>query len=324
MTFKPLLLATLALVATPAFAQDCGAGLRTVSHDGGVACVPEVPERIVSLHDGQVTTVLYELGAPVVGSAGSARWAEGDDSVYLRGMVELYGFDFADTGIAFIGDPHEPDLEAIAALAPDLIVGWDGIDPALIDRMTAIAPVVIVGGGLRGLDASRTIAEAAGRTAEWDRLNAAYQATVAAHRAIWPDAGETTFDMLYAWQGGYMAVNDLGALSVALADLGLVPATVTADLNARAVEFGEERSLETADAFDGDLLITFYESAGAEMPDNDLADMEAMVPGWCDRVPACAADRVIPVQWEQAYGYSFRQLDLMVRLLTAHGTRPVN
>lgn len=103
--------------------------------------VPDRPRRIVAIHDINAGAQLLSLGAPVVGLATRDDGARADVTRY---------FDIDD--IAEVGLTYEPNIEAIAALEPDLIVG-EGFDGAGMDQfmaegvqanLEAIAPVVYI------------------------------------------------------------------------------------------------------------------------------------------------------------------------------------
>ncbi len=93
---------------TQTFTDDLG---RTVT-------VPLHPQRIVSMHDLDITIPLIELGAPPIASHGRTR---PDGSHYLRSSAQLTGVDFDNSDIRFIGTA-DIDLEAVAAARPDLII----------------------------------------------------------------------------------------------------------------------------------------------------------------------------------------------------------
>lgn len=86
---------------TQTFTDDLG---RTVT-------VPLHPQRIVSMHDLDITIPLIELGAPPIASHGRTR---PDGSHYLRSSAQLTGVDFDNSDIRFIGTA-DIDLEAVAA-----------------------------------------------------------------------------------------------------------------------------------------------------------------------------------------------------------------
>lgn len=129
--------------------QDDGATRAFVDVTGRSVEVPDRPRRIVAIHDINAGAQLLSLGAPVIGIATR------DDG--HRSDVTKY-FDLDD--IAEVGVTYAPNLEAIAALEPDLIVGegFSGagmdqfMDAGVQDRLTAIAPVVYI-------DTFRTVEE---------------------------------------------------------------------------------------------------------------------------------------------------------------------
>ncbi|MGR3491226.1 MAG: hypothetical protein ACU0DW_04140 [Shimia sp.] len=61
----------LALITTTAAnAQDCSDGQRLFEHAAGETCIPEDPQRIVTLSDQNALLPLLELGVRPVGSTG--------------------------------------------------------------------------------------------------------------------------------------------------------------------------------------------------------------------------------------------------------------
>lgn len=116
-------------VATRPFTDDLG---RVVN-------VPLHPQRIVSLHDLDITIPLIELGVPPVASHGRTR---PDGSHFLRSGALLTGVDFDHSTIKFIGTA-DIDIEAIVAAKPDLII----TEPSRhtpIEQLEKIAPTVSI------------------------------------------------------------------------------------------------------------------------------------------------------------------------------------
>jgi iron complex transport system substrate-binding protein len=130
--FAFLLLAVTAVHAEPAtrtFTDDLG---RTVT-------VPLHPQRIVSLHDLDITIPLIELGVPPVASHGRTR---PDGSHTLRSSAMLTGVDFDNSQIAFIGTATI-DIEAVAAAKPDLIITEPSRNTP-VEQLEKIAPTVSI------------------------------------------------------------------------------------------------------------------------------------------------------------------------------------
>jgi iron complex transport system substrate-binding protein len=123
---------------TPATAQEQEAASdasfpRTITHDQGTTEVPDKPQRIVALDNSLVEAVVL-LDRPLVGGIGSYRDQTGFPP-YLGNAVE----DTQD-----VGPLETPDLEAVAALEPDLIVSATVRHEALYDELSKIAPTVFV------------------------------------------------------------------------------------------------------------------------------------------------------------------------------------
>jgi len=103
---------------------------RDVTHAMGTTTVPDAPLRIVALTN-EATEDLVALGITPIGAARSAN----SDPWYDHVKAEL-----ADTVV--IGEELAPNLEAIAALEPDLILGNKRRHEKIYDQLSAIAPTV--------------------------------------------------------------------------------------------------------------------------------------------------------------------------------------
>ncbi|WP_245687706.1 ABC transporter substrate-binding protein [Rhodococcus phenolicus] len=102
----------------------------TVEHAMGSTVVDGTPERIVVI-DSPHLDALVALGITPVGAteSGAAAGFPG----YLADELD---------GTTSVGLTMEPDLEAIANLAPDLIIGAKVRHEALYEQLSAIAPTV--------------------------------------------------------------------------------------------------------------------------------------------------------------------------------------
>lgn len=143
---------TATLAATAAVLAACGGGStettpaaqeqdvasdssfpRTITHDKGTTEVPEKPQRIVALDNSLVEAVVL-LERPLVGGIASYR--------DLEGFPPYLGDAVKDT--KEVGPLETPDLEAVAALEPDLIISATVRHDALYDELSKIAPTVFV------------------------------------------------------------------------------------------------------------------------------------------------------------------------------------
>ncbi len=114
-------------------------GTRTIKHVMGKTEVPESPTRIVSLDVGEITDCLVALGKDPLGSVTYPKSISGETPGYpaaLAGETE---------GIRSVGGSGEPNLEKIASLEPDLILGFDysGVGE-IYEQLSEIAPTVVV------------------------------------------------------------------------------------------------------------------------------------------------------------------------------------
>ncbi|MGO3886575.1 MAG: ABC transporter substrate-binding protein [Mycetocola sp.] len=114
-----------------AAAGSADAGTRTVEHARGSSEVPETPQRVVVLEPLQLDTAVA-AGITPVGAAVANN---------VSGIPAYLGVD----GVEPVGTVAEPDLEAIAALKPDLILGTESRHSALYDQLDSVAPTVFMG-----------------------------------------------------------------------------------------------------------------------------------------------------------------------------------
>lgn len=149
-----LLALTPLLVASQAVAQSACDG-RVIAHELGMTCVPANPQRIVTL-EYSFADHLARLGVTPVGIAREAS---------IPAYLEPYVGD-----VPGVGTRAEPNLEAIVALRPDLIVADLRRHEAIYDQLSAIAPTLVFD-SLRGsyddqLEAFEKLGEALGLEAE--------------------------------------------------------------------------------------------------------------------------------------------------------------
>nr|WP_253851721.1 ABC transporter substrate-binding protein [Mycobacterium sp. 1423905.2] len=155
--------------ARDAAAPDPGPPTRPARNAAGVtpdvAQVPADPQRIVVLSGDQLDTLCaLGLQSRVVGAA----LPEGSSSqpFYLGAVVH---------GLPGVGTRSAPDLKAIAAAHPDLILGSRFLTPALYPQLSAIAPTVFTAApGAAWQDNVRGVGAATARSAATDALLAAF------------------------------------------------------------------------------------------------------------------------------------------------------
>lgn len=145
-------------------AEGNGTETRSVAHAMGTTEVPAEPERVVVLDTPHLDTAL-SLGVTPVGSVQSSI-AEGLPG-YLGDRAE---------GIEIVGTIEEPDLEAIAALDPDLILSSQVRHEQIYDRLSQIAPTVFTDYEEGWQQIFSITAEALGRAEEGEEALTEFQA----------------------------------------------------------------------------------------------------------------------------------------------------
>lgn len=135
MRFLYVMLALLSGLLTNAAVGDEPA--RRVVHPFGEALIEGQPARVVSLYQGATDTALA-LGVTPIGVVES--WVERPMYHYLR--------DALPETVRYLGLETQPDLEGVAGLRPDLIIGADYRHELVYPLLSRMAPTVIVNTGL--------------------------------------------------------------------------------------------------------------------------------------------------------------------------------
>lgn len=138
---------------------------RTVEHAMGATEVPPAPERVVVL-DSSFLDAALALGVTPVGAT--------EASVGF-GMPAYLADQVSDIDV--VGLTEEPNLEAVAALQPDLILGAKVRHEALYEQLSEIAPTVFSeSSGTNWKDGLSVTADALGAQDEGEQWLADYDA----------------------------------------------------------------------------------------------------------------------------------------------------
>ncbi len=271
----------LALALAPA------ASAREVTHSMGVADVPDAPQRVVVLTN-EGTEALLAIGITPVGAVRS--WLGDPWYDHISGQM-------AD--VTVLGEESAVDLELLAALEPDLIIGTKVRHEKIYEQLSAIAPTVI-SERLRGdwKVNMALYAEAVGKTAEAEAAFAAYDTRVA---AISEQLGEAKAEQisLVRFMAGRTRIylKDTFAGTV-LGQIGFArPASQDRD------EFADEVTKERIPDFNGDRLFYFVYETGDGAADSAAAEWMAD-PLWA-ALPVVQAGKAQPVSdaiWNTAGG----------------------
>ena len=295
-----------AAVDSQTFTDDLG---RTVS-------VPLHPQRIVSMHDLDITIPLIELGVPPVASHGRTR---PDGSHYLRSSAQLTGVDFDNSDIRFIGTA-DIDLEAVAAAKPDLII-TEPSRHVSVEQLAKIAPTVSID-HLQGSAPRiyRKLAQLTGSQARLAVLERRYQEQIKQLKAT-VDPQQYRVSVIQANNGKVTVHHSYHALGRVLRDAGFrFPPLIDKIPDGQRIDVSAEQLPE----LDADFVFATWRSDTGGKPQDELKAMEVVMPGWCDFMRACRTGRYILLPREEVISNSYAALTLMVAQVQSHiAGRPI-
>ena len=296
-----LLLAALAAPgAAPAQTPADGVFPRQLRDEVGEVTIPAEPRRIVAISTGQVDGLLT-LGVVPVG-AGRGISNEIVEPYHLESFPALADGLRAMTDV---GTLPEPDLEAIAALRPDLILYTRAaLKETTYAALRAIAPVVVAKGmGVNWKPDFLLLGAAIGRGDAARAVLARYEAETAAVAAGWPEGAAPSVSFVTVTPG---RLRQLGAHSIPggiAADHGHIRPPAQA-LAAAA----EDLSAELLDAADADWI--FYATLG---DDDSALTGTALWP----TLTAVAEGRAVPIPFKLFFNSGPTAARLTAEILAA-------
>lgn len=223
---------------------------RAVEHAMGTAEVAGTPGRVVVLDTGELDATLALGVTPV----GAVRTSVSDE---LPAFVQEAGVDPA--AIENVGTIEEPDLEAIAALEPDLILTNVVRHEALHDQLEQIAPTVMAENvAVTWKENLELAGEALDRADQARQLLEDYTVRADQVGALYGDAAATEVSVARFVDGSSVRLYGEGSfIGTVLADAGFGRPPVQ-----QVDDFFVEVSREQVDQAAGDLL--FYGAYGEE------------------------------------------------------------
>jgi iron complex transport system substrate-binding protein len=254
---------------------------RTVAHAMGSTEIPEQPERVVVLDTGELDSALA-LGVTPIGAV---------TTDVSSGFLSYLAEGAAD--VETVGTIGEPNLEAIAALRPDLILSNKVRHEDLYEDLARIAPTVFAEKvGAAWKDNYRLAATALGREEEAESALADYEQAAADLGASLGDPAGTTVSPLRFVQGSIRVYSPESFIGTVLTDVGLSLVELPAGESPAFAELSPEQ-LTLADA---DVLL--YASYGE--PGDSGEDAVRGGPLWL-RLPVVADGRASEVEDDVFY-----------------------
>lgn len=281
--------------------QNSETETRMIEHSAGTSEIPADPQRVVTVHDQHGLLPLWSLGfRNIVGSVGAI--SEGQR--YFRRM-EANGYK--PTDVEWISPYGEPDLEAIAALDPDLIVGVSTND-SIYDQLSGIAPTVLMN-PWRDAPLSeivRDYAELVGLEHKVEKLEAEYQENLEALKTAVNEPSEVVISLIgYGADGGaelgqfYTIGSDTHPVEAILREVGFArPAQQL------AVDERTYYSVEHLRDHDGHLLLRMTYDQGASEDSEKHSQAIQGSPLW-DQLTAVQLDQAIDLNGETMVGSGY-------------------
>jgi len=236
--------------ADGASADPAAPKTRTVEHVRGTTEVPAEPERVVVLDTGELDSAVA-LGVTPVGAVRAP--VDSGLLSYLEPQLD---------DVELVGEIGEPDLEKIAALEPDLILGSELRVADFYDELSEIAPTVFTETvGVAWKENLELHARALGREDEAERLLQSYTERAAALGEQVDDG--TTVSVVRFVPGEIRLYAKENFLGTVLADAGIArPAPQDVE------EFSVNVSREQVDKAAGDVVLvgTYGDPAETDGP----------------------------------------------------------
>lgn len=182
-----------------------------ITHAMGTTKVPAHPQRVVVLDTDKIDTAL-SLGVTPVGAAVAGE---------ARSWPTYFGEDKL-AGIKEVGVLTEPDLEAITALKPDLILGSKFRQEKFYDELSAIAPTVFTEKvGITWKENFLLDGKALGKEQEAKDLLAAYEARAKEFGAKLGDAASRKVSIVRFMPGNIRVYGPESFSGIVIGDTGL-------------------------------------------------------------------------------------------------------
>ena len=217
---------------------------RLIKHDLGETEIPIEPQRIVTLTDAWLLAPALDLGIkPIATTTYSAV-----DGIPFR-SVKAEQVE----GIERIGDGHQPNLEKLVALKPDLILADANLHQAIYDHLSAIAPTVafIFYEGDSFKDTFRQIALVLNKAERAEQLLTQYQNRIEQFKQMMGNRLETLKISYISIYGELGTIGTAFTAYEVLSDAGLKLVPVQEKMaRLDSVNF----SIETLPEHDGDFL----------------------------------------------------------------------
>lgn len=289
-----------------------------VDGQGHKVQVPIQAKRIVSLRSEQFTAPLIELGAPVIGSTGLIKEGVNDGKPFIRGAYDIFHTQFDGASLSFVGNPAQPDIEAIAALRPDLILLPD-FASANYTQLSAIAPTVVINiWSNTARERYRKVAEAAGYLQSFEKLQSTYEHRLnkarVLTRKLLGDPSQVSVAIAEVRGKRFRVYKNYGAMSLLLQELGFSRPDIIENIQGDRLDLSPEQ----VQSIDADFMVSSYAEHFGQSPDQLRSNWDNLIPGWQQVLHAPRHNQHILIAREPMRALSFRSMQELLAVYLAN------
>ncbi|MFD5018311.1 ABC transporter substrate-binding protein [Paenibacillus sp. NPDC058367] len=239
----------------PTLEPTAATEIRKIIHAMGETEITGTPKRVVVLTT-QGTETLLELGIKPIGAVQS--WIGDPWYDHIKDQME---------GVEILGDETQPNLELIASLQPDLILGTKVRQEAIYEQLKAIAPTVMTENlGDSMIENFTLYAKALNLEAEGQKVLADYDNLIAEASARLGDKTKLEVSLARFQAGKARVYYKQNFAGIVLDQLGFARTEAQ-----NKEEFAEEITKEQISVLDGDVLFYFASDRSGETAASDTA-----------------------------------------------------
>lgn len=266
---------------------------RTVQSEFGEVELPTEPQRALGMYTTDLD-ILLTLGVPIAEEQPirGDGWTTFPDFFPQEPLEDVEPFK----------NYPEYNYEKLLEVAPDLILNGLGYDKELVKRLPDIAPTYSIDAYKEGADwrdTFKTMAEALGKTAEYEEWMTEYEAKVEDVKARLDDAGVDPVVASVSYWEGKVSVDCYGVPCLVFEDLGLQTSPLGLADNGIGTELSSER-YEELHGIDVAFMYSGQDAASQKQHEDTLATLSEN-DLWAE-APFIENDELYTYDMEMIYG----------------------
>ncbi len=310
---RKILLIALTFVMTTTMTStvlaSSGTTKMVTDHAGHRVEIPKNPQRIASLHTLSTTHMLWDLGAPLIGTA--TRIFKKENRPYIRSVEEVFEIKFQDTNLVNYGKKGR-DLEKIKASKPDVIIGIHE-HMKIYDKLSAIAPTIIMSQGAYNMfEVYRDLATWVNKKEVFDAKHKLYLKKLAQVKKKFsqnPNFQTIAYILPLKGKAMFEARKHYGALTRVAHDLGFKNIAFITKQFSKKDDVGGKLSAEYLPKINADWVFSTYNNQRGETADTVYDAFYDIAPSWKTFIPAYNKQQIIIFPRESSRPMSFKVMN---------------